>query len=69
MITFLLYTAIVVLEAYIIFCEYRIWMYFKRRSDAKTDSRRALFRDRAYKIKSKEAIIAENRKKLWRFIK
>lgn len=66
MITFLLYTAIAVLEGYILFCEYRIWMFFKRRSDARTDSRRAIFREKAYKRKSKEAIIAENRKKLWK---
>jgi hypothetical protein len=35
----------------------------------KITKRRQKYREKAYKQKSKEAVIAENRKKLWRFIK
>lgn len=69
MIILLHYLAIVVLESYILYCEYRLWKILKRLSDRKTDNRRAKYRAKAYSQKNKEAVIAENRKALWRMIR
>lgn len=66
MITFLLYVAIAVFEAYIIFCEYRIWMCFKRRSDARTSARRAAYRIKAYRDIDERRMLKMKRQELWR---
>lgn len=68
-ITVLHYVAIVVLEAYIIFCEYRILMFFKRHSDARTSARRAVYRERAYKDLDQRTALKMSRQELWRSIR
>lgn len=67
--TVLLYAAICALEGLIIGFEVSLWRMIDRYWEDKITRRRQKYREKAYKQKSKEAVIAENRKKLWRFIK
>lgn len=68
-ITVLLYLAIFILEAYIICNEIRLWIILKRRSDARTDARRAVYRARAYKELDERTALKNARQELWRSIR
>lgn len=68
-ITVLHYIAIAVLEAYLIYCEYRLWMFFKQRLDARTDARRAVYRARAYRALDERTALKMSRQELWRSIR
>lgn len=68
-ITVLHYIAIAVLETYIIYSEVRLWMIFKRRSDARTDSRRAFYRAKAYRDLGERTALKNARQELWRSVR
>ncbi len=68
-ITVLHYIAIVILEAYIIYSEVRLWIILKRCSDARTDARRAVYRARAYKELDERTALKNARQELWRSIR
>lgn len=68
-ITVLLYLAIFILEAYIICNEIRLWIILKRRSDARTDARRAVYRARAYRDLDERTALKNARQELWRSVR
>lgn len=68
-ITLLHYAAIVVLEAYIIYSEVRLWMILKRRSDIRTNNRRAFYRVKAYKELDERTALKNARQALWRSVR
>lgn len=68
-ITLLHYAAIAVLETYIIYSEVRLWMILKRRSDARTDARRAVYRARAYRDLDERTALKNARQELWRSVR
>ena len=68
-ITVLHYIAIAILETYIIYSEVRLWMIFKRRSDARTDARRAVYRARAYRDLDERTALKNARQELWSSIR
>lgn len=68
-ITVLHYAAIAVLEAYLIYSEVRLWKILERRSDARTDARRAVYRARAYRDLDERTALKNARQELWRSIR
>lgn len=68
-ITVLHYAAIAILEAYLIYSEVRLWKILERRSDARTDARRAVYRARAYRDLDERTALKNARRELWRSIR
>ncbi len=68
-ITVLHYIAIAVLEAYLIYSEVRLWKILEHRSDARTDSRRAFYRAKAYRDLGERTALKNARQELWRSIR
>ena len=68
-ITALHYIAIAVLEAYLIYSEVRLWKILERRSDARTDSRRAFYRAKAYRDLGERTALKNARQELWQSVR